>query len=73
MTMNRRYFILRRSEAIFRMDMDDEAQELDTFILSIDGWQQSPRVVGYLIQGDVDLDEITAEEANDLIPEAFRV
>lgn len=71
MTMDHRYFTLTRSGAVFRMDIDDDAETLDTFILRADGWTEDDRLMGYLLQGDIDLEELAPQDTADLIPPAF--
>jgi hypothetical protein len=69
--MDHRYFTLTRGGAVFRMDIDDDAETLDTFILRADGWTEDDRLMGYLYQGDIDLEELDPRDAADLIPPAF--
>ena len=71
MAMEHRYFTLTRSGAVFRKDSDDDAETLDTFILRPGGWTEDDRLMGYLLQGDIDLEELAPQEAADLIPPAL--
>ena len=71
MTMHHRYFTVTRGGAVFRMDIDDDAETLDTFILRDDGWTEDDRLMGYLLQGDIDLEELAPQNTADFIPPAF--
>lgn len=60
--------------ALFRMDMDDDAQTMATFMWDrqADDWvDDNARLVGYLVKGDPRLDEITQQQAQDFAPRAF--
>lgn len=62
------YYTLTRSGAVLKMDLDDEAETLDTFRWDWDGgeWVQSNLLMGYLLDGDIDLEPITPDDAERL-------
>jgi hypothetical protein len=59
------YYTLARSGAVFKADMDNEAETLDTFKWDWKGgdWVESDQLMEYLLGGDPDLESITDEQA----------
>ena len=72
MTMVHRYFTLVRSGAVFWMDIDDQAETLETFILHAEGWTEDDRLMGYLYKGDIDLEELGPNKVPSHVPARFR-
>lgn len=59
--------------ALFRMEQDDDAQTLDTYLWDIvtKTWVDYPRLALYVIDGDPRLEEVTEDAARMFAPDAF--
>ena len=59
--------------ALFRMEIDDEAETMDTELWDIvtKQWVEYPRLALYVIDGDPRLEEIGEDEARRFAPDAF--
>jgi hypothetical protein len=59
--------------ALFRMEQDDTAETLDTYLWDIitKQWVDYPRLALYVIDGDPRLEEVTEDAARMFAPDAF--
>lgn len=59
--------------ALFRMEIDDEAETMDTELWDIVSkqWVEYPRLALYVIDGDPRLEEIDEDQARRFAPDAF--
>ena len=59
--------------AMYRMDVNDTARTLDTgrWDPTEQAWVEENVLMGYLMKGEVMLDEVTEEQARAYAPEAF--
>ena len=57
-----KYYRLARSGAIFRADVDEEADTIDFFVWKDGDWQPSMRLLDYMIDQDIDLEDLPESE-----------
>ncbi len=57
-----KYYRLARSGAIFRADVDEEADTIDFFVWKDGDWQPSMRLLDYMIDQDIDLEDLPDSE-----------
>ena len=73
--MGIRYFVRttidEKPVALYRLNVDDEAQEVIQELWRDDAWETTDRLIKLLIDLDTNLNEIDEDEARDFAPSAF--
>lgn len=73
--MGSRYFVRTTIDeqpvALYRLDVDGEAEEVTQQLWRNDAWEDTDRLIKFLIDLDTNLNEVDEREARDFAPAAF--
>lgn len=73
--MGIRYFVRttidEKPVALYRLNVDDEAEEITQELWRNDAWEDTDRLIKFLIDLDTNLNEVDEREARDFAPAAF--